>query len=161
MTIKPRILIEHAAYHILLRGNQRQNTFKQDRDRSKFLMLVKKYKKRHKARLYAYCLMTNHVHLLLDPSEKYSLQKIMHGISMSYAKYFNYKYEKCGHLWQGRYKNYAIQKDQYLLNCANYIEMNPIRSKICQNPEDYPWSSYKGRILGIDDEILDIYAPFG
>jgi len=65
---------------------------------------------------------------------------------------------KCGHLWQSRYKNYVIQKDLYLINCATYIEMNPVRAKMCQHPEDYPWCSYRGRIIGKPDEILDGYV---
>ena len=159
MPTKSRLLIQNAAYHIILRGNQRQKTFRNDMDRVKYVKLIKKYKKRFNAKVYAYCLMPNHVHLLVDPSDQNTLRKIMHGISMSYTKYFNYKYKKCGHLWQGRYKNFAIQKDQYLLNCANYIEMNPLRANICFRPEDYPWSSYKSRVLGVKDEILDNYMP--
>ena len=147
MPIRPRVLIDQAAYHIVVRGNQRQKTFKEDKNYLKYLKLIKKYKTKYKAKIYAYCLMTNHVHLLIDPSDKETLKKIMHGISMSYAKYFNYKYQKC-----------IIQRDQYLMNCASYIEMNPVRAKICQRPEDYLWSSYRGRILGGSDGILDDYA---
>lgn len=158
MPIRPRVLIDQAAYHIVIRGNQRQKAFKHDDDYSKYLKLLKKYKNRYKAKIYAYCLMTNHIHLLIDPEDKYTLNKIMHGISMSYAKYFNYKYRKCGHLWQNRYKNYVIQKDQYLINCATYIEMNPVKANMCQRPEDYPWSSYAARTLGKPDEILDDYT---
>lgn len=155
MPVKSRALIDNAAYHVIIRGNQKQKTFNEDVDQLRFLQLVKKYKNKHKARIYAYCLMSNHVHLLIDPDDKYTLKKIMHGICMSYTKYFNYKYKKCGHLWQGRYKTRVIQKDQYLINCATYIEMNPVRAKICLRPEDYPWSSYASRALGKPDEILD------
>jgi len=158
MPIRPRVLIDQVAYHVIVRGNQRQKTFKQKEDYLKYLKLIKKYKNKYRARIYAYCLMTNHIHLLIDPEDKNNLKKIMHGVSMSYSKYFNYKYRKCGHLWQTRYKNYAIQKDQYLINCATYIELNPVRAMICQRPEDYPWSSYKGRTLGATDEILDDYV---
>lgn len=158
MSIRARVLIDQASYHIVVRGNQRQKTFREDSDYLKYLKLVKKYKTKYGAEIYAYCLMINHIHLLIDPSDQDTLKKIMHGISMSYAKYFNYKYQKCGHLWQGRYKNYVIQKDQYLINCATYIEMNPVRARICQRPEDYRWCSYNGRILGKPDEILNDYV---
>jgi putative transposase len=158
MPICPRVLIEGAVYHVVVRGNQRQNVFKHEVDYQKYLKFIKKYKNRHKARIYAYCLMTNHIHLLIDPEDSDSLKKIMHGISLSYSKYFNYKYKKCGHLWQGRYKNYVIQKDYYLVNTMTYIEMNPVRAKICQRPEDYRWSSYAARTLGKPDELLDDYV---
>jgi len=157
MTTKTRVLIDNAAYHIMVRGNQRQKIFLQENDYLRYLIYLKRYKNRFKAKVYSYCLMPNHVHLLLDPSDKLDLKRIMHGISMSYAKYFNHKYEKCGHLWQGRYKNYVIQKDEYLVNCATYIEMNPLKAGICQRPENYKWSSYGTRALGKYDGVLDEY----
>lgn len=158
MPICPRVLIKGAAYHVVMRGNQRQNVFKEEEDYLRYLKLVKKYKNKHKARIYAYCLMTNHIHLLIDPENSETLKKIMHGISLSYSKYFNYKYKKCGHLWQARYKNYVVQKDDYLINTAAYIEMNPLRAKICQRLEDYRWCSYSARTLGKSDEVLDDYV---
>ncbi|MFQ5951855.1 MAG: transposase [Candidatus Omnitrophota bacterium] len=99
--------------------------------------------------------MENHVHIILEPSCKLTIRKIMQGVNLSYSKWFNTKYDKCGHLWQGRFKSFVIQKDQYLLNCITYVEHNPARSEICQRAEDYPWSSYKTRVLGKNDKMLD------
>ena len=83
------------------------------------------------------------------------LSKTMHGINMSYGKYFICKYGSTGHLWQDRFKSYITQKDQYLINCITYIEYNPVRAGIVSRPEDYKWSSYRIRILGEKSELLD------
>jgi putative transposase len=85
---------------------------------------------------------------MLDPEKRNILSKFMHGVNTSYSKWFNEKYEKIGHLWQDRYKSYVVQKDDYLIDCLNYIEYNPVRSKIALRPDEYPWSSYQSRILG-------------
>jgi len=79
----------------------------------------------------------------------------MHEINLSYAQYFQYKYRKIGHFWQDRYKSYVIQKDKYLINCISYIEHNPVRAKIVARPEEYNRSSYRARILGGKDKLLD------
>jgi putative transposase len=80
----------------------------------------------------------------------------MQGLNLSYARWFNKKYNKVGHIWQGRYKSMIIQKDEYFLDCLNYIEMNPVRANLSQAPSDYPWSSYGVRVLGEKSTLLDI-----
>ena len=99
--------------------------------------------------------MNNHVHLLVDPFEKIDLIKMMHGVNFYYAMWFNYKYKKCGHLWQDRYKSYLVQKDDYLINCMTYIEYNPLRANLCTRAEEYLWSSYNARIYGKKNVLLD------
>jgi REP element-mobilizing transposase RayT len=99
--------------------------------------------------------MTNHVHLLIATDPPGTLSKIMQGLSLSYAQYFNVKYKKCGHLWQNRYKSKPVQKDQYLINVASYIEYNPIRAKMCHRAEEYPWSSYRERVLEGSNKAID------
>lgn len=157
MPRKARTLIINASYHIVSRGNQRQQVFSDHDDFQRFTDTLRKYKKKFKYKVYSYCLMPNHIHLLLDPLNKNILKKIMHGINMSYAKYFNYKYKKCGHLWQDRYQSFIIARDSYMLNCVNYIEHNPVRAKIVDRPEDYQWSSYRARVLGKNDFITDFF----
>ena len=98
--------------------------------------------------------MKNHVHMLLD-SDK--LSSFMHGLNLSYAQYFQFKYKTTGHIWQDRYKSFVIQKDIYLLNCITYIEYNPLRANIVLKPENYRWSSYSARILGKKRTILDVF----
>ena len=150
-----RILLSDVCYHVISRGNQRQNVFCCDDDFSHFRKIAWKYKNKFDAKILSYCLMTNHIHLLIDPSDKFAINKIMHGINLAYTKHYNHKYKKCGHLWQGRFKSFVISKDSYLLNCVNYIEYNPVRAKIADKPEDYPWSSYSARMGLTNDKLLD------
>jgi len=150
-----RTLIESACYHIITRGNQQQKVFKNDFDYIKYLKMIKKAKKKHNIFLYCYCLMPNHVHLLVEPESLVNLSKFMHWLNRGYTAYFNAKYQKVGHLWQGRFKSKPIVKGQYLINCAEYIEANPARANIVTDIAEYPWSSYKERCLSSYKDILD------
>ena len=150
-----RILVENVYYHVMSRGNQKQNVFHQDSDFEKYLKLLQRYKKKYKFRLYAWCLMPNHVHLILDTNSPSDLAKIMQGLNLAYARWFNKKYKKVGHLWQGRYKSMVIQKDKYVLDCINYIELNPVRANLKGSPLEHPWSSFRARVLGGSSSILD------
>ena len=126
----PRILIDSACYHIIARGNQKQRIFKDDIDFSQYLKRVKKYKKKYSLKLYCFCLMPNHVHMVCEIKNKENLSKFMQGLTRSYTGYFNKKYGKVGQLWQGRFKSKVIIRDKYLIDCINYIELNPIRAEI-------------------------------
>jgi REP element-mobilizing transposase RayT len=99
--------------------------------------------------------MPNHVHLLIQTKEPKAVSMIMKGLNLSYARYFNSKYEKVGHLWQDRYLSKIIHKDRYMLDCINYIETNPIRASLISDIAAYRWSSYRLR-LGQKKNILDI-----
>lgn len=151
MPRSPRLILDNVCYHVITRGNQQQSVFKEKADFEKYMKILRKYKDRYKFKIYGWCLMENHVHLLIAAGK---LSKTMHGINLSYAKYFQEKYETIGHFWQDRYKSYVVQKDAYLINCITYIELNPVRANLVARPEDYPWSSYRARILGIDDHYL-------
>ena len=151
-----RVFIENACYHIVARGNQRETIFREEVDFGYYLKLLHKYKVKYGCLIYGYCLMRNHVHLLLEaPLGLKSMSSFMHGINQSYAMMFNNKYDKVGHLWQNRYKNFIVLKDSYFINLISYIELNPVRANIVIRPEEYPWSSYSSRLLGKRDIILD------
>ncbi|HNX90360.1 MAG TPA: transposase [Candidatus Omnitrophota bacterium] len=150
--------MNNVAYHVICRGTRKENIFLSADDYTKFFSILKRYKKRYRPKLYAYCLMTNHIHLLLDPVSTASISKFMHGVCLSYAMYYNSKYGTCGHLWQNRYKSFVIQNDQYLINVASYIEYNPIRAAICSRAEEYQWSSYKDRISDGLYKIVDDFS---
>ncbi len=151
-----RLFIDNACNHIVARGNQQQTVFRDDDDFRFYLNSVHKYKVKYDCRIYAYCLMDDHVHFLLEsPSGAQGMSRFMHDLSQSYAMKFNSKYNRVGHLWQNRYKNYVVLKDEYLFNVIEYIEFNPVRAKKVLKPEDYPWSSYRGRVLGEKNIILD------
>lgn len=153
-----RITAENGCYHIITRGNQKQSVFTDAKDYGEYLKLLRKYKKRYKFKLYCFCLMPNHVHLVIEVTNPAMLNKIMRGLNLSYTLYFNYRYNKVGHLWQDRFKSKLIQKDAYLLECISYIEANPIRASLVSRLNEYPWSSFIFKT--INDGLLDDLFSF-
>ena len=151
----PRILIENACYHLIARGNQKQRVFLANEDFKEYLEILRKYKKKFGFKLYAYCLMPNHIHMVGQIEVAKNLSKFMQGITLVYTIYFNQKYTGVGHLWQGRFKNKVIAKDQYLVDCISYVELNPVRAQLVNAAYEYPWSSYKERVLDNGRKILD------
>ena len=151
----PRIFLDNTIYHIMARGNQKQVTFLEEVDFLKFIEVLRHYKRKYSFKLYGYCLMPNHVHLILDVRKGRNLAKIMQGLNLTYTIWFNKKYKKVGHLWQNRYKSMVIQKDKYLLDCIAYIELNPVRAKISTSPLNYQWSSWQARFGYKKDGLLD------
>lgn len=151
-----RIAPQECVYHILIRGNNKQNIFKDEEDFLEFIEILKKYKEKYQFKLYHYVLMTNHVHLVMETITKGGdLSQIMKGINLSYAQYFKAKYKHTGHIWQDRFKSILISKDEYLLACGSYVELNPVRARMVKEPQEYPWSSYKANAYGKRDDLLD------
>jgi REP element-mobilizing transposase RayT len=153
----PRIYLENALYYITSKGDDNQHIFKDDEDFKTFLELLKKYKAQYGFKLFAFCLLPEHFHLLLElPVQKEQIHKmvalgsIMHDLNSSYTKYFNGKYAKKGHLFRERYKAALIEKKPYLLKLTAYIHLNPKRLNLVSHPEQYPYSSY---ILYLNKEI--------
>jgi REP element-mobilizing transposase RayT len=143
----PRIEFTGAFYHIIVRGNNKQSIFLDDQDRYKYLGLLERYKKQHGFIIYAYTLMNNHVHLLIETLSA-PISKIMQVINFTYTSYFNRKHKKVGHLFQGRYKAYLCDRDAYLLALVRYIHLNPVRAKLAKNPHEYKWSSHYAYLSG-------------
>lgn len=151
-----RIAPKECVYHILTRGNNRQDVFKDNRDYQKYMEILQRYKEQYKFKLYHYVLMRNHVHLVLETTDKSgSLSEIMKGVNLSYVQYYKIRYKHLGHFWQDRYKSILISKDDYLLACGSYVELNPVRARIVKDPKDYMWSSYNSYAYGIGDKITD------
>jgi len=148
MPRKARLIIENGCYHVISRGIRKVPCFFDDGDYKKYLAILKKYKQQFEFKLYGWCLMPNHPHLVIESNY---LSRTMHAINLSYEQYFNYKYNKVGYLWQNRFKSFVVNNSCYLLDLIAYIEYNPIRANIVQKPEDYRWSSYKARVLGINE----------
>jgi len=163
MARKSRIEFEGALYHVITRGNQRQRVFKDVEDHQHYLKILADYKVRYQYALYAYVLMSNHVHLLIEAKE-IPLSKILQGINQSYTMYFNRKYGTVGHLFQGRYKAILCDKDAYLLSLVKYIHLNPIRVGVVKEVEKYPWSSHRVYIARGEAErvgVVDIGQVLG
>jgi len=160
MARKPRIHFPGALYHVISRGNRRQGVFLDEKDLQRFLTYLSDCKNRFPFRLYAYALMKNHLHLLIEV-EEIPLSRIIQSLLFGYARYFNRRYGEVGHLFQGRYKAILCDKDAYLLELVRYIHLNPVRAKIVRGPEDYVWTghlSYLGKGgKGLIDEgfVLD------
>ncbi len=144
---KTRLLIKNACYHIYIRGNQKQKVFIAKDDFIFYLSQLKHYKRKYPFLLYGYCLMPNHIHLIGEPVEPSTLPTFMQCLHRSYTAFYNKKYNKVGHLWQGRYKTKVIVKDQYLIDCIAYVEQNPVRANLVANPKDYEFNSYLERNL--------------
>jgi len=125
----------------MLRGINRQDLFEDDEDKQRFIETLKTYKEKSGFSLYAYCLMSNHIHLLLK-EEKEPISLIIKRISSSYVYYYNWKHSRCGHLFQERFKSEVVEDDSYLLTVLRYIHQNPVKAKIIKEIEKYKWSSY-------------------
>lgn len=164
MARKARIEFEGAFYHVIIRGNQKQKIFKAPDDFLQYLEILSLYKERYGFLLYAYVLMSNHVHVLIE-MQKTPLSKILQGINQSYTMYFNRKYKTVGHLFQGRYKAILCDRDEYLQSLVKYIHCNPVRAKITKTPAEYQWSSHRSYIqktkvqdIVDTDQVLRIFS---
>ena len=152
MPRKPRIEIGGGLYHIITRGNNRRKIFRSHDDYLKFTGLVQTQKSKLPFYLYAYCLMPNHVHLLIEMQDGL-VSRIMQRVLTSYSQYHNRKYKKIGHLFQGRYKSILCQTDRYLGELVRYIHLNPVRAKMVKRPEDFEYSGHRA-FLGLDRSAL-------
>jgi putative transposase len=155
MARSPRITIPAYPHHIIQRGNNRAATFFTDDDYRYFLDCLRQAKVKCRCRIYAYVLMTNHFHLLVEPAEVGDLGRFMQSVGRRYVRYVNETYRRTGTLWEGRFKSAAVSRDEYLIACSRYIELNPVRASIVTHPKDYRWSSYQRRALGMSDRLLD------
>ena len=152
-----RIVLPNYPHHIIQRGHNRQIVFASSEDYLYYLENLKEWKKRIGCKVYAYCLMTNHVHLIIDPvNDVENLALLMKRVSGRQTRYVNKTEGRSGTLWEGRYKSSPIKKDEYLLTCCRYIELNPVRAGIVNNPAQYKWSSYKYKIGMERNNWLDI-----
>jgi putative transposase len=135
-----RIEFPGAFYHVYSRGNQKQSIFFSDADRYYFIKILRESCERFDLRVHLYCLMPNHYHLFLETPEA-NLSEIMHFVNTAFTVYLNKKHERCGHLFQGRFKAILVQTDVYAKRLTTYLHGNPVRKKITARPEHFPWSS--------------------
>jgi putative transposase len=152
---------ETGVYHIILRGINRQSIFEDDEDREKFLQTLSHYKEKCEYNIYAYCLMSNHFHLLLKIGKE-PLDQIMRRIAGSYVYWYNLKYERIGNLFHDRFKSEPVESDSYFLAVLRYIHQNPIKAGITKDLSSYRWNSYREYIKnkGITDReyVLEMFS---
>jgi putative transposase len=143
-------------HHVVQRGHNRQVVFAAAEDFERYLADVRELKETFNIRLYGYCLMTNHVHLLLGPRDTPSaLGEFMKALAGRATRYRNRLERRSGTLWESRYKSSVVQKDAYLLACCRYIELNPVRARMVAAAQDYPWSSARERLGQVPADLLD------
>lgn len=141
MARKPRIHFPGACYHVILRGNGGQNIFFNDEDQLYFFTLIQEGVERYGHRVHCYCLMSNHIHLVIQVKD-IPLSRIIQNVSFRYTRYIHTKSKQVGHLFQGRYKAILVDTDSYLLELVRYIHNNPVRASLVTNPYEYSWSSH-------------------
>jgi putative transposase len=128
-------------HHVMLRGIDGRATFKDDQDRTRFLLLLQEASELCSFRVHAFCLMTNHIHLMIEPKSE-SLATAVHRFSGRYAQYFNRRHQKRGYVFQGRFRSILVQEGSYIRRLTRYIHLNPVEAKLVTRPEQYRWSSY-------------------
>jgi putative transposase len=141
MTRPPRLDAAGTVTHVIARGNERRPLFRDDADRERYLELLGQACGRHGARVFAYCLMPNHVHLALQTGEV-PLSRVVHEVHSRYARTFNRRYDRAGHLFQGRFQGLLVDRDAYLLELVRYIHRNPVKARLAARPEEFAWSSH-------------------
>jgi putative transposase len=142
MPRKPRLDLAHVAQHVVQRGNDRQPCFFTADDYRRYLDELREITLRAGCALHAYVLMTNHVHLLMTPTQAGQIAHVMQSLGRRYVRYVNDLHRRTGTLWEGRYKSCLVASDNYLMRCYRYIELNPVRAHMVASPDDYEWSSF-------------------
>jgi REP element-mobilizing transposase RayT len=155
MARPPRLQAPGTLHHLIARGNERRDVFRGDADRGDYLERIALYRERFGFRLYAYCLMPNHVHLAVEQGPA-PLSAFMHALQSSYTQQFNRRYGRVGHLFQGRYKSFLVDCDRYFVALVRYIHENPIKAGIVRQSDVYPWSSDRFFRKGLGPPWLDL-----
>ena len=148
-----RIIAKDYPYHVTQRGNYQQTVFESEADYRQYLAWLKEYSEKYSLDIWSYCLMSNHVHFVCVPRNDNSLARTLNTLHMRYSQYYNRKKGITGHLWQGRYYS-SILDDMHLYAAVRYVENNPVRAGIVQEPEGYAWSSTRGHCGIVSDGIL-------
>ena len=146
--------------HVIQRGNNRQVCFANEQDFAAYAGWLKSYSKKYQVDIHAWVLMTNHVHLLCTPRGQNAVSLMMQSLGRHYVRHFNFSYQRTGTLWQGRFKSCLVQEEIYLIQLYRYIELNPVRAGMVEQPSDYVWSSYPINALGKASELCMPHAAY-
>ncbi|HLF12006.1 MAG TPA: transposase [Gammaproteobacteria bacterium] len=160
MPRQPRYRIPGFPQHVVQRGNDRQATFYADNDFAIYRHYLAEAAAKHHCEVHAYCLMSNHVHLLVTPRSPDAVCKLIQSVGRRYVYYINHAYERTGTLWEGRYRATLVEDDAYALTCYRYIELNPVRAALVDHPAGYPHSSYRRNALGDVDFVVSEHAVY-
>jgi putative transposase len=160
MARQPRFDLPGIPHHLVQRGNDRQACFAAETDYLRYLQELRETSAKHDCAIHAYVLMTNHVHLLVTPATTGAISRMMQAVGRRYVGSFNARYRHTGTLWEGRFKAALVDTDRYLLTCYRYIELNPVRAQMTDDPSTYPWSSYHHNALGQHTSLITPHEQY-
>jgi putative transposase len=160
MPRRARLAIPGIPWHIIQRGNNRSVCFHAEEDYRFYLQYLKEFATKYGCAIHAYVLMTNHVHLLLTPDKPDSAALLMKHLGQRYVQYINRTYKRSGTLWEGRFRSCLAQTEDYLLACYRYIELNPVRAAMVNQPQDYRWTSYHANAQGKADPLITPHEQY-
>lgn len=160
MPRRARIVVPGLPLHVVQRGNNKAVCFLSDDDHRFYLHQLARLSGETACGIHAYCLMTNHAHLLLTPRYPESCSRLMRRLDLLHSQYMNRKYCRTGSLWEGRFRSCVVESETYLLRCYRYIESNPVRAGMVSRPDEYPWSSYGFNALGEDASWITPHAEY-
>ena len=156
----PRLIIPEVAVHVVQRGHDRRDCFRHATDYLVYLSNLKELAGGVGCAVHAYCLMTNHIHMLLTPSKSDSCARLMRNLGQRYVQYFNRRYKRRGTLWEGRFWSCLVNSASYVIGCYRYIERNPVRAGMVPGPDAYLWSSYRGNAGLAENQLLTHHAEY-
>ena len=155
-----RIIVPGLPVHAIQRGNNRSACFVDDEDRTVYLRQMARLSMEEGCALHAYCLMTNHVHLLLTPERQESCEGFFRRLSLVYVQHVNRKYRRTGALWEGRFRSCLVESERYLFACYRYVELNPVRAGMVKSAVDYRWSSHRANAHGETDACITPHPEY-
>ena len=155
MARMPRLVVPGYAHHVTQRGNRRQRTFWRNQDYRSYIQFLADAAKEAEAAVWAYCLMPNHVHVIIVPNLRNSLAAAFRIAHRRYTCHINLRQKWVGHLWQGRFHS-TVMDESHLLTAVRYVLMNPVRAALCGSPFDWPWSSASAHLHGVDDALVTV-----
>ena len=148
-----RVVLPNYPHHVVQRGHNKQVVFAEEVDFRYYLKTLEEFKDLYGVQVYGFCLMTNHIHLILQPEEAIAgLGQLMKRLAGRQTRFMNRQESRTGTLWEGRYRSSPIETDAYLLACCRYVELNPVRARMTDDPAAYPWSSYR-RHAGLENRL--------
>jgi putative transposase len=160
MSRRARLSVAGIPWHIIQRGNNRSACFYSEEDYLFYLEQLLQQSRMFGCAIHAYCLMTNHVHILLTPETTDSAAQMMKNLGQRFVQYINRTYRRSGTLWEGRFKSCLAQSENYALTCYRYIELNPVRANIVRHPKDYPWSSFSINGKGQHSNLVTPHSSY-
>jgi len=155
-----RLIVPDVAVHVVQRGHDRADCFFQEADYHAYLGTLREYAAKFDCRIHAYCLMTNHVHLLLTPAEPTSCAQLMKHVAQRYSKRLNARHDRTGTLWEGRFHSGLVATESYALACYRYIDLNPVRAGLVKHPGEHRWSSYRANTCTRLDDFICPHAAY-